>query len=184
MPWSLFHPHSPYACHKHHKSRFLHAFPTRSLEYQLPTTPLISGQRCGSCVARTLFSHGCHIYTLSGLIRALSQLLPCRFLSSLPTLLAFLVRVPLFLFTHLRLIRDQLSRFSGPFSQNVNRSLTISNYNALPVAFKVKTTAPNVCAGFSVSDSRMLISSVRSLAVLRKAEFRSTEAWSERRPPR
>ncbi|TDL18392.1 PapD-like protein [Rickenella mellea] len=34
--------------------------------------------------------------------------------------------------------------FNRPFTQNVKRILTVTNYNELPVAFKVKVTAPNL----------------------------------------
>lgn len=36
------------------------------------------------------------------------------------------------------------TRLPGPLTQHVKRTLTISNPNTQPVAFKVKTTAPKV----------------------------------------
>jgi vesicle-associated membrane protein-associated protein A len=35
-------------------------------------------------------------------------------------------------------------RYIGPLTQNVKRSLNITNPNADPVSFKIKTTAPKV----------------------------------------
>lgn len=137
--------------------------------------PLISGQRCGSCVVRTLLKRSTTTATYLpslGQPRPLSPPLSCRSLSTLPALSAFLVRSLPFSFSHLRPHPRSTPRFSGPFTRNVNRTLTISNYNALPVAFKVKTTAPNVCSGSLLPDSRILTDFVRSLAVRRKTEFR------------
>jgi len=39
---------------------------------------------------------------------------------------------------------SQLTQLPGPLTQVVKRALTITNHNAQPVAFKVKTTAPKV----------------------------------------
>ena len=59
--------------------------------------------------------------------------------------------------------RTKPSRFSGPFTQHVERTLTISNYNDQPVAFKITTNAPKVCLHYEF-DSRVLIPTVWSLS--------------------
>ena len=84
-------------------------------------------------------------------------------------------------------IQDQLSRLSGPLTQTVKRTLTISNNNVQPVAFKVKTTAPKVCLCSQVLQVRLQgCLSLRSgpLVVLRTTKFRSGGARPERRGPR
>jgi hypothetical protein len=43
---------------------------------------------------------------------------------------------------------------SGPLTQVVKRSLTITNQNSQPVAFKVKTTAPKVSSDLPDADER------------------------------
>lgn len=39
-----------------------------------------------------------------------------------------------------------LPHLQGPLTQNVKRSISITNPNADPVSFKIKTTAPKVCS--------------------------------------
>lgn len=52
--------------------------------------------------------------------------------------------------SHFLPLADPLPR-TGPFDNVVKQSLRISNHNALPVAFKVKTTAPKVCSHSSIA---------------------------------
>lgn len=69
---------------------------------------------------------------------------------------------------------------SGPLTQTVKRTLTISNNNVHPVAFKVKTTAPKVCLYFRVTSTRPeVVYAFRDdpSAVLCEAKFRSGGAW-------
>ena len=75
-----------------------------------------------------------------------SPLLPCQSPSTPPALSAFLVRTPtIFPYVPPPSHSGQLFLLSGPLTQTVKRTLTISNNNVQPVAFKVKTTAPKVC---------------------------------------
>lgn len=73
--------------------------------------------------------------------------------------------------------------FSEPPSQVVTRTLTISNNNVYPVAFKIKATVPKVhlIPGFFVLE---LIGSAWSLAVQSDPKFGSGGAWSVHRGPR
>ena len=64
----------------------------------------------------------------------------------------------------------------GPLTQNVKRSLSITNPNADPVSFKIKTTAPKVCP-FATFDLG-LVSSI-SAAVLRTAQLWKGRPWSD-----
>lgn len=61
-----------------------------------------------------------------------------------------------------------IPRHIGPLTQNVKRSLNITNPNADPVSFKIKTTAPKV-RHFNYSEHCPLSS---PLAVLRQAQLR------------
>jgi len=112
---------------------------------------------------------------------------PCQSPFNPPPLSAFQVRtlnIPLACCDPL--IQHKLAAFSGPLTQTVKRTLTISNNNVQPVAFKVKTTAPKVCLHprvFGVQLEGAYRTCVCPLAVLRKTEFWSCGAWSERRGP-
>ncbi len=55
----------------------------------------------------------------------------------------------------------------GPLTQNVKRSLNITNPNADPVSFKIKTTAPKVCSPRVQIDLGLPVSQ----AVLRTAQL-------------
>ena len=44
----------------------------------------------------------------------------------------------------------------GPFTQPIQRTLTVANENATPVAFKILTTAPNALIPLTGSNQRLL----------------------------
>ncbi len=67
-------------------------------------------------------------------------------------------------------------RHIGPLTQNVKRSLSITNPNADPISFKIKTTAPKVRLFNHVQTHRALIF---SLAILRPAQLRKGRARSD-----
>jgi hypothetical protein len=62
---------------------------------------------------------------------------------------------------------------AGPLTSLVQRTLTVTNGNSTPVAFKVKTTAPKVC-----DDLRWLVSLlIGDPALLRPAQLGSDRTW-------
>lgn len=65
-------------------------------------------------------------------------------------------------------------RHIGPLTQNVKRSLNITNPNADPISFKIKTTAPKVRLFTHNKSTLPLISP--PLAILRKAQLRKGRA--------
>jgi MSP (Major sperm protein) domain len=69
-----------------------------------------------------------------------------------------------------------LTFFKGPLTQNVKRSLNITNPNADPVSFKIKTTAPKVILIYRVDPVQL---SSSSLVVLRTAQFRKGGPWPD-----
>ena len=62
----------------------------------------------------------------------------------------------------------------GPLTQNVKRSISITNPNIDPVSFKIKTTAPKV-RSFRV---QIRLGLRASQAVLRTAQFRQGRSWT------
>src|SRR6267142_2306718 len=89
----------------------------------------------------------------------------------------FLPRFPPFLF----LSHSRHPSNEGPLTQNVKRSLSITNSNADPVSFKIKTTAPKVCP-FSMFDLGLV--SPISAAVLRTAQLWKGRPWPDGRSSR
>ena len=69
---------------------------------------------------------------------------------------------------HPRLLPFSRPHHKGPLTQNVKRSLNITNPNADPVSFKIKTTAPKV----RLSRVQILLRLPVSEAVLRTAQLR------------
>ena len=116
-----------------------------------------------------------------------SPLLPCQSPFTPPAPSAFPVRTPTIFLCPLSPSHPRRTlRLPGPLTQTVKRTLTISNNNVQPVAFKVKTTAPKVRLRFYVFRVRFE-GSYRPrilLVVLRTTEFRPSGAWSERRGSR